>query len=251
MRRTIIRRIPLKNIVYFTVGYARFINTLSLITKKEMGSTSMIVIIIIAINAIASFKGFNDRVFLQKYMFTIAGIRNGEHIRMVTSGFLHADIPHLAFNMLTLYFFAPIVISNLGTQKFVGIYIASLVVGSMFALFFNKNNYHYSALGASGAVSGVIFSAILFEPTMKMFLMFIPIPIPAFIFGIGYLLYSIFGMKNKIGNIGHDAHFGGAVGGYFVTLFLAPWLFETQLWIVVILAIPILLLFILQKMGKL
>jgi membrane associated rhomboid family serine protease len=79
---------------------------------------------------------------------------------------------------------------------------------------------------------------------------FIPIPIPAYIFGIGYLLYSIYGMKNRIGNIGHDAHFGGAFGGYLITLILSPWLFETNLLMIVLLAIPIALLFVLKKMGK-
>ena len=81
--------------------------------------------------------------------------------------------------------------------------------------------------------------------------MFIPIPIPAYIFGIGYLLYSIFGMKNRLGNIGHDAHFGGAVGGYLITLLFAPWLFQQNLLMIILLAIPIIILFVLQKMGKL
>jgi membrane associated rhomboid family serine protease len=79
---------------------------------------------------------------------------------------------------------------------------------------------------------------------------FIPIPIPAYLFGIGYLLYTIYGMKNRVGNIGHDAHFGGAIGGYLITLILSPWLFQTNLLMIGLLAIPILLLFILKKMDK-
>ena len=105
-------------------------------------------------------------------------------------------------------------------------------------------------MGASGAVSGIIYSAILLQPGMNLYMFFIPIPIPAYIFGIGYLLYSIYGMKNRIGNIGHDAHFGGAIGGYLITLILSPWLFETNLLMIVLLAIPIALLFVLKKMGK-
>jgi membrane associated rhomboid family serine protease len=79
---------------------------------------------------------------------------------------------------------------------------------------------------------------------------FIPIPIPAYIFGIGYLLYSIYGMKKQVGNIGHDAHFGGAIGGYVVTLLLSPDLFTKDLLMVVLLAIPIIILFVMHKTGK-
>ena len=81
--------------------------------------------------------------------------------------------------------------------------------------------------------------------------MFIPIPIPAYVFGVGYLLYSIYGMKSKLGNIGHDAHFGGAVGGYVITLTMAPWLFQENLLMVGLLAVPIIILFVMQRMGKL
>ena len=79
---------------------------------------------------------------------------------------------------------------------------------------------------------------------------FIPIPIPAYIFGIGYLLYSIYGMKQQLGNIGHDAHFGGAVGGYITTLAFAPWILSENLLMVLLLAVPIIILYLLHKMGK-
>ena len=86
---------------------------------------------------------------------------------------------------------------------------------------------------------------------MQLGIMFIPLPFPAYVFGILYLLYSIYGMKNRIGNIGHDAHFGGAIGGYVVTLMLAPGLFKTDLKMIALLAIPIIILFVMHKMGKL
>ena len=85
---------------------------------------------------------------------------------------------------------------------------------------------------------------------MSLYLFFIPIPIPAWLFGILYLLYSIYGMKKSLGNIGHDAHFGGALAGYCLTIFIAPSLIETQLWIVALLSVPLLLLFILIKLKK-
>lgn len=215
-----------------------------------MGHIDVITIILIAANVIISYKGFQDYSFFEKYKFNVGAVKRGEQIRLFSSGFLHADTQHLLFNMLTLYFFAGVVITLLNTTQFILIYMGSLLLGNLLSLYFHKNEYHYSAVGASGAVSGIIYAAILLRPGMSLYLFFIPIPIPAYVFGIGYLLYSIYGMKNRIGNIGHDAHFGGAIGGYVITLILSPWLFKTSLLMVVLLAIPIVLLFVLKKMGK-
>ncbi|XMO86346.1 rhomboid family intramembrane serine protease [Algibacter sp. AS12] len=215
-----------------------------------MGNLSIVTIVIIAANVIISYKGFNDFGFFEKYKFQVGPVQRGEQIRMFSSGFLHADTQHLLFNMVSLYFFADVVISNLSSIQFLLVYLGSLMVGSLLSFYFHKNEYHYSAVGASGAVSGIIYSAILLQPGMSLYMFFIPIPIPAYLFGIGYLLYSIYGMKNRIGNIGHDAHFGGAIGGYVITLLLSPWLFETNLLMIVLLALPIALLFVLKKLGK-
>jgi len=215
-----------------------------------MGKIDIITIILIVANTIISFKGFNDYSFFEKYKFNVGSVKRGEKIRLFSSGFLHADMQHLLFNMLTLYFFADVVIAYLSTIQFVLIYLGSLLLGNLLSLYFHKNEYNYSAVGASGAVSGIIYSAILLQPGMSLYLFFVPIPIPAYLFGIGYLLYSIYGMKNRIGNIGHDAHFGGAIGGYIITLALSPWLFKTNLLMVVLLALPIILLYVLKKTGK-
>jgi len=201
-------------------------------------------IVIITVNALISIKGFNDYSFFEKYKFNIAGIRRGERIRIFTSGFLHVDFTHLIFNMLTLYFFANVVIINVGVSKFIIIYLLSLIVGNLLSLYFHKDEYHYSAVGASGAVMGIIYSAILFAPNSTIYFM------PAWMFGLLYLFYSIYGMKKRIGNIGHDAHFGGAIGGYVSTIVFAPVLLDTSLWLVGVLAIPILVLFVLYKFGK-
>ncbi|WMI70248.1 rhomboid family intramembrane serine protease [Mangrovimonas sp. YM274] len=212
---------------------------------------SLVTIIIIAANVIVSYKGFGDYGFFERYKFNVGGIKRGEQIRMFSSGFLHADTMHLFLNMFTLYFFADTVIKELGNLHFIIIYICSLILGSLFSLFFHKDEYYYSAVGASGAVTGVLYSSILLDPTEPLYLMFIPIPIPGYIFGIGYLLYSIYGMKNRVGNIGHDAHFGGAAGGYLVTLILAPYLLQTSLSMVLLLAVPIIILYVMHKTGKL
>lgn len=211
---------------------------------------SIVVIVIIVANVLISMKGFNDFSFFEKYKFQIGAIRRGEQIRMITSGFLHVDEMHLFFNMFTLYIFADNVIYFLGTTNFLFVYIISLVAGSLLALFFHKNEYHYSAVGASGAVMGVIYAAILLQPDMQLGFFFIPIGIPAYIFGIGYLVYTIYGMKNKLGNIGHTAHFGGAVGGYITTIVFRPSLLVDHTLMVILLAIPIVILFVLEKTGK-
>lgn len=212
---------------------------------------SIVTIIIIAANVIMSMKGFDDRGFFEKYKFNVGSVKRGEQIRMLSSGFLHADTTHLFFNMFTLYFFADAVINGLGNFNFIIIYFASLIFGNLLSLYFHKDEYWYSAIGASGAVTGILYSAILLQPDMSLYMFLIPIPIPGYVFGIGYLLYSIYGMKNKIGNIGHDAHFGGAIGGYVVTLLLMPSLFKTDLGYIGLLAIPIIILFVLYKTGKL
>jgi len=212
---------------------------------------SIILIAIIVLNVLMSYKGFEDSYFFRKYEFHIGSIRAGEQIRMISSAFLHGDWMHLAFNMYTLYMFAPIVIGYSGDFTFLLIYITSLVFGNLLTLLLHQHDYNYRAIGASGAVMGVVYSAILFEPGMSLYLFFIPIPIPAYVFGIGYLLYSIYGMKAKNDNIGHTAHFGGAIGGYLITLVKYPEMLTNNTLIVVLLAIPIVILFGMEKAGKL
>jgi len=209
-----------------------------------------ILIGIIVANVLFSYKGFNDYAFFRKYEFHVGSIRSGEQIRMFSSGFLHVDMMHLFFNMLTLWFFAPTVIANLGSISFLMIYIGSLIFGSLLTMVFHKNDYNYRAVGASGAVTGVLYSAILLEPSSTIYLYFF-IQIPAFLFGILYLLYSIYGMKAKNDNIGHTAHFGGAVGGFLITLIKEPSLMVDHTLMTILLAIPIVILFVLAKMNKL
>jgi membrane associated rhomboid family serine protease len=206
-------------------------------------------IALILANVLFSYKGFNDYSFFRKYEFHIGSIRSGEQIRMLTSGFLHADMGHLLFNMITFYFFAPVVSAYLGNVLFLAIYFGSLLFGSLLTLILHKNDYNYRAVGASGAVTGILYSAILLQPDMMLGIFFI-IPMPAYVFGILYLLYSIYGMKAKNDNIGHTAHFGGAIGGYLITLLVYPDLFFLHPLMVSLLTIPIVLLFILIKLKK-
>lgn len=215
-----------------------------------MGGIDLVVIIIIAANVLMSFKGFNDYDFFNRYKFQVSSIQAGDKLRVLSSAFLHVDTTHLFVNMLTLYFFASNVVGFLGTGGFLLVYFGSLVLGNLLSLHFHKDEYSYTAVGASGAVVGVLYSAILLQPDMMLGLFFI-IPIPAYVFGIGYLFYSIWAMKARRDNIGHDAHFGGAMGGFFITLFFSPSVLQDHLLMVILLAIPIIVLFVLQKMGRL
>jgi membrane associated rhomboid family serine protease len=219
-------------------------------TNKNKLVMNSALIAIIVINVLFSYKGFNDLSFFRKYEFHIGSIKAGEQIRMISSGFLHVDMLHLIFNMMTLWFFAPVVLGYLGNFSFVLIYLGSLIFGNLLSLMFHKNDYSYRAVGASGAVTGVLYSAILLQPDMMLGLFFI-VPIPAYLFGILYLLYSIYGMRAKNDNIGHTAHFGGAIGGYAITLLKEPSLLVNNITMVVLLAIPIVILFIMAKLGKL
>ena len=208
---------------------------------------SQAVLLLILANVLFSMKGFRDQVFFEKYKFQINNILKGEKIRMISSGFLHVDWLHLGFNMYALYLFGDIVDARLGSIGFLFIYFGSLIVGSLYSLIYHKKELYYSAVGASGAVSGIVYSCIMLYPDMQLGLILIPIPIPGYIFGVAYLLYSIYGMKNRVGNIGHSAHLGGAVGGFALTLLLYPQIFQENSLMISFLSFPILLLLIFGK----
>jgi membrane associated rhomboid family serine protease len=173
-----------------------------------------IVYIIIAANILFSWKGFNDFSFFQRHKFDIDGILvHKEYGRMITSGFLHADYTHLGFNMLTFYMFGEALAMTMSPIELALIYMASLFGGNFLALYVHRNHGDYSAIGASGAVSGIIYSTIILFPTLLIYFF-----IPGWLFGIIYILYTIFGIKKQNGNIGHDAHLGFAVAGLLGTV---------------------------------
>ena len=204
-----------------------------------------VAIIIIGLNIFFSYKGFRDRVFFNKYKFSPLSIKRGEKIRYISSGFLHVDTTHLIVNMFTLYFFVDAVIFRVGEINFLIIYLTSLIFGNWLTYRFNSNNINYSAVGASGAVMGIVYSAILLNPEMTLF--FFILPMPGYLFGLGYLFYSIYSMKKVNDNIGHEAHLGGAIAGFFSTIFISPAIVLTNLFTVLILLIPIVYFYIKSK----
>lgn len=188
-------------------------------------STTLIIIIV---TSVASYMAFQDKSKQYRYMMNpYQVVYRKQYERMITSGFLHADWIHLIFNMLTLYFFGDIVefyfnsISQYGTILYVAMYLLGIIVSDIPSLIKHKNNPNYNALGASGAVSAVLFSSILFNPTHNLLIYGI-IPIPGFLFGGIYVIYSYYSGKNQRDNIGHDAHLFGALFGIIFTIAIWP-----------------------------
>ena len=183
---------------------------------------SFFVIIILIANVYVSRKGFRKISFFQKYVLKIEAFQQGEYYRLISSSFLHVDTNHLLFNMLTLFFFGDYVVSYFGGLLFWFIYLASVLSGSLYGVYYNRDKSHYTAAGASGGVVGVLFSALLAFPEMKLGFLFFPIPIPGYLFVILYLAYTVYGMKSQQDHIGHSAHLGGAIGGVLTSLIISP-----------------------------
>ena len=196
-------------------------------------------VVLMVANGIFSFRGFSNRLFREKYLFHVGSILgDNEYYRLLTSGFLHANIPHLAFNMLALYSFSQGIGQVIGILDFVLLYFGSLLAGNLLALQINRNNPGYRALGASGAVSGVIFASILMYPGGSISFLFLPIAIPSWLFGIGFVLVSIYGIRSGLGNLGHEAHLGGAIAGVLISLLIEPRLVLTRPLLLAALIVP-------------
>ena len=149
-----------------------------------------------------------------------------EYYRFITAGFVHAGFAHLAFNMFTLYFFGPNLEYLLGTVNFILLYFGAELVAHGLTFWHQQDNDHYNAVGASGAISGVVFAFCLFYPFQMLYLFF-AVPIPAILFAVGYVAGSIYAMKRakeegRVGGIAHEAHLGGALGGVVLTIILEP-----------------------------
>ncbi|AZI22588.1 rhomboid family intramembrane serine protease [Chryseobacterium taklimakanense] len=185
---------------------------------------STVLLIVIAVTALISFIAFNNTSIFERYKFNVGAIQRGDYIRLLSAGFLHADLMHLLFNMLTLYFFGPIVIEAFGEIGFLTLYLGSILLGNLFSLFIYQKQGWYSAIGASGGVSGILFAAIAVYPQIGIYFFFIPIPIPGYIFGLLYFGYSVYMMLNprQHDNIGHAAHLGGAFFGLVYAVATLP-----------------------------
>lgn len=145
-------------------------------------------------------------------------VRERGHVhRLLTSGWVHADVSHLLFNMVSLYIFAEPTLRALGATLFLTLYVSAVIVASIPTVLRHMRNPKYNSLGASGAIAAVMFSAILLNPKMTLYIMPLPFPIPAALFAVGYLAYSAYRSYRAGDDINHDAHFSGAIYGAIFT----------------------------------
>ncbi len=163
-----------------------------------------------------------NRSFLQKGMLRPYYTVRGQWHQLVTSGLLHANMGHLLVNMFTLYFFGRAMEQSVGSGHFLGLYVFSLILSNLPSLLKYHNDPSFASLGASGAVEGVLFAYILLYPFRSIYLMLIPIPIPAVVFGVLFIAYSIYESKKDRGIINHEAHIAGALSGILYLLVLVP-----------------------------
>ena len=178
---------------------------------------------LIAINVLVSVLAFAYRDVFVNFMLVVGLVQEGEIWRLLTSGFLHADIMHLLFNMVTLFFFGPVLEDRraLGKTRYLIVYFLSLLGGNLWAVFVNYGDPYYSAVGASGAISGVMVGVSLFAPLLTILIMGI-IPIPAILYAILFIGFSAFAMGSGAFNISHEAHLGGAVTGLLLVVLMRP-----------------------------
>lgn len=191
----------------------------------NLSITTILIIITVAVSLYA----WNRPDLLQRWMFNPYAVRSRrEYHRFITSGFIHQDYLHLFFNMFTLYFFGSIIeqvygyiFGTLGGVLYVVMYLVAIVVADFSTYNKHKNHPNYNSLGASGGVAAVVFSSILYDPTNNI-LLFAIIPIPGFILGILFLVYSYQRSKQTRDRINHDAHLWGALFGVAFTIVLNP-----------------------------
>jgi membrane associated rhomboid family serine protease len=148
--------------------------------------------------------------------------RENSWYELITSGFLHGSLTHLLVNMMVLFFFGSVMESVLGDMQFILLYFSALIFSAIPSLIKHKDNPKYATIGASGAVEAVLFSYIFVFPSEKIILLLLPIPIPAWLFGLAFIGYSIFESKRGGGNINHAAHIAGAVWGILYMILFVP-----------------------------
>ena len=183
-----------------------------------------ITIIIIIITCIISIIAFSNTKILNDLIFYPARMKGGrEMYRLITHGFIHADFIHLGVNMLTLYFFGRFAEAVIFTKaEYIILYITAIPAASLFDLFKQRDNYNYRSLGASGAVSAVLFSTIILDPWVKGVCLYGALCLPNIVFGILYIIYSAYMSKKGRDNVGHNAHLWGAVYGFIFTAIIRP-----------------------------
>ena len=164
---------------------------------------------------------FVEPDLIGRWAFRPAAVRKGEWGRWLTAGFVHTGVAHLLFNMVTLYSFGPLIERQIGWWQFLLVYMGSELAANALTYWRHRDDPAYSAVGASGAISGVVFSFVLFAPWAMLGVLFV-IPMPAIVFAFLYIAFSIYASNQQVGRVAHEAHLGGALGGIVLTLLLHP-----------------------------
>lgn len=176
---------------------------------------------IVLVTFFVSYKGFKDPNYLDRYAFRVSDIIHGrQYYRLLTSGLLHTGWRHLLLNALTFYFFSGSVEMGVGYGNFLLLYVASLLGGNLLSLLLHRHEEDYSAVGASGAISGLVFAAIALYPGMAVGLL--GLYLPGWLYGMLYVVLSAYGITVRRDNIGHDAHLGGGLVGLLAVVFIQP-----------------------------
>jgi membrane associated rhomboid family serine protease len=184
---------------------------------------SRVTLFLTLITVIFSYQGLQNKAFFDKYAFNIEGVlRYKEYYRLISSGFLHGSWWHLLFNMYALFSFGETLEMVIGSTNFLFIYFVSLIGGNILSLYIHRFDSQYSAIGASGAVCGIIFASIVIFPDMEIGMFLMPFSLTSWMYGLLFVLISIYGIKSRMSNIGHDAHLGGALLGMLVAVGLYP-----------------------------
>lgn len=187
-----------------------------------------VTVLLIAITALVSWMAFSNEALLRRLWFEIGAIlRHNQHYRIVTSAFVHGDMMHLLFNMFTLFFFGGVIERSFGAPIMLAIYFAAVIGGGLLALILHRNEPNYRAVGASGGVSGILFLFVVLAPGELIYIFGI-VPLPAWLFGVLYLVITYRGMVTQGDNIGHDAHLGGSLIGVLAGVVLVPKILESS-----------------------
>ena len=207
---------------------------------------------ILIVTFLVSYQGIKHPAYLDQYAFRVGDIRHGrQYYRLLTSGLLHAGWAHLLFNVLTFYFFSSAVEMMVGYGNFLWLYLGSLVGGNLFSLLLHRHDDDYTAVGASGAISGLVFAALALFPGLEVGLL--GIYVPGWLYGLLYVVISAYGIMARRDNIGHDAHLGGGLVGLLMVLVMRPELLRINYIVIAAILVPALVFFylLIRKPGSL
>lgn len=191
-----------------------------MIAPHEAPATYALIFVNVAVSLYAF---FGDRTFINQFAFQVRAVtEQKQHHRIVTSSFLHANMPHLLLNMLTIFFFGPTIEAILGTLGFIVVYFGAIVTSGIVSLRVNRTNPDYASVGASDAASGVVLSFCCFYPFEPIYILFIPFGIPAILYGALFIFISARLMERSDRIIAHEGHLGGALAGAALTVIMRP-----------------------------